>query len=454
MKWLFAVFAFFISAGMGAWAQPPSDKQLRKSLNELMLAQFPPDKPGCAVLVARQGAMIYQQASGMADLELSVPLKPDMVFNLASITKQFTAVAILQLAEQHKLSLSDTIQQYIPDFPAKGHPITIEHLLTHTSGIRDYLQIEYSGINMERWDFSPKQLIDSFKTKPIEFEPGTRFAYSNSGYYLLGYIIEKISGKQYQQYIEDYLLKPLGMTNTYFDRSNSLIPNRVKGYQLTGAQYRNADYWSPSILYAAGGLLSTTGDLLKWHNGLWSHQLISEQSLQQAMENHRLKDGTETGYGYGWYVRNANGIRSIEHQGGLPGFQTNELYYPEQQVFVTVLCNCGAINVNDISLKIAAVALNQSLQPDITVDDRILDQYLGTYTLSGNPNRSIQITRMYGRVVARLSDTEIVPLLFQTETKFQLKNLLNADGEFVSENGKVVKFIIRQNGVYEWIKGL
>lgn len=428
------------------------DKPTTRKLDDLLSARFPAAAPGCEVLVARKGAIIYDKTFGSANLELDLPLKPGMAFSLASITKQFTAVAILQLVGQGKLSLTDSIRKFVPDFPSKGHTITIENLLTHTSGIGDYMQMSFGGINMERWDFGPGQLIDSFKSRPLEFEPGTRFSYSNSGYYLLGYIIEKISGLRYQRYIEDNLLKPLGMNHTGFDSAGIIIPNRVSGYRRDGDQYRNADYWSPTILYSAGGLISTAPDLFKWHQGLYAGQLLKRETLQKAFAPYVLKDGGSAGYGYGWYIRNQNGVRSIEHQGGLPGFQTWETYYPEQDVFIVILCNSGAAPVDELAVKISGIVLNISLQADIHVDDAILDRYLGTYEMSGAPGRKITILRMAGRVVAKFSEQEYVPLVFQTQTRFQFKNLLNADCEFVLENGKVTRFIVNQNGRYEWLR--
>ena len=227
----FPCFLFLLLSLTASYAQ---DRQLEKGIDELLKKQFSLSQPGCEVLVAKHGQVIYKKAFGSANIELNVPLLPDMVFNLASITKQFTAVAILQLVEQGKISLQDSLQKFIPDFPSKGYTITIENLLTHTSGIPDYLQLDFPNINMERWDFMPKQLIDSFKSYPLQFQPGTRFSYSNSGYYLLGYIIEQVSGKRYQSYIQDNLLKPLGLTHTYFDSAGIIIPNRVNGYWKEG----------------------------------------------------------------------------------------------------------------------------------------------------------------------------------------------------------------------------
>lgn len=426
--------------------------QMEKKLDSLLAGYFIPTQPGCEVLVARHGQIIYKKAYGRANLELNVPMSTGMVFNLASITKQFTAVAILLLQEQGKISLYDSLQKFIPDFPSKGHTITIEHLLTHTSGIKDYLQLDYSGQNIERWDFMPKQLIDSFKNYPLNFTPGTRFSYSNSGYFLLGYIIEKVTGKPYQNYLMNNLLKPLGLTHTCFDSEGNIIPGRVNGYRKEGESIKNADYWSPTIEYAAGGLISNVDDLLKWHNGLYSYQVLKKETLQKAFMPFQLADGTTTGYGYGWFLKTANGIQSIEHEGGLPGFKTNEIYYPAEDLFIAILCNCGAVNIDELCANISVITLGKPLQSDVDLDSKILDKYVGTYKLSIDTSRTITMQRVNDRLVAVVSPSQNIPLLFQSETRFQFKDLLSASCEFVVEEGKVTKFNVNQNGHYEWIK--
>jgi CubicO group peptidase (beta-lactamase class C family) len=233
-KYRSILFIVFFAAGYSSARAQTDDvsiKTLTAKLDKLMEEKYTSPGPGCAVLVAKQGKILYNKAFGSADLELNVPLQPGMVFKLGSITKQFTAVAILQLVEQGKISLQDSLQKYIRDFPSKGYTITIENLLTHTSGIKDYMQIDYPEPYLERRDFTPPQLIDSFKNVPLEFEPGTKFSYSNSGYFLLGYIIEKIAGKAYPDYIRENILRPPGLSHTYLDSSNIIIPNRVNGYK-------------------------------------------------------------------------------------------------------------------------------------------------------------------------------------------------------------------------------
>ncbi|HSC52692.1 MAG TPA: serine hydrolase domain-containing protein [Phnomibacter sp.] len=443
---LLLVILFTVSFSNG------QNNKIEKQLDQLLSGQFKPTEPGCEILVAKQGKVIYKKAFGSANLEQNIPLHPDMIFKLASITKQFTAVAILQLVQLGKISLQDSVQKFIPDFPFKGNTITIENLLTHSSGIRDYMQIEYAGINMERWDFSPKQLIDSFKNYPLQFVPGTKYSYSNSGYFLLGYIIEKVSGKRYQKYVQENIITPLGLTHTYFDDNGNIIPGRVNGYGREGNGFRNADYWSPTIAYAAGGLLSNTEDLYKWISGLLSYKILNKEWLDKAFTGYKLKDGYTISYGYGWYIEDKGNVKSIEHAGNMNGFVTNEIYYPKQDVFVAILCNREDAPKDALSKEISEIVLGQPLQAGIRISDSLMNSYIGTYALSLDPKRTIVITKEKDHLIAKVSGQDSFDILFQTTTKFQLQNVRNAAAEFVIENGKVSKFIFDQNGQFEWNK--
>ncbi|MBL7725041.1 MAG: beta-lactamase family protein [Chitinophagaceae bacterium] len=431
-------------------AQQTTGKQLEKKLDNFLSTEIKSSEPGYQVLIAKSGQVIYNKAFGLADLELGVPIKADMVFNLASVTKQFTAVAILQLVEQGKISLSDSLQKFIPDYPFKVGIITIENLLTHTSGIKDYLQIAFPTPFLERWDFAPKQLIDSFKYHPLEFMPGTKYSYSNSGYFLLGYIIEKVSGKSYQQYIRENLLTSAGLANSNFDWDNHIIPGRVKGYVKADASFKNINYMSPSIQYAAGGLISNVEDLYTWHKALYSYRLLKKESLEKAFSPFRLKDGSVTNYGYGWNINTYNGIKVIEHQGALPGFSAQVMYFPDDDVFMAILCNNGGISINKIVNNVAALVLNKPLQADIRLSEKEFDSYAGTYQLVNNPGRTAKLYKMNGSLVAEVTNAELLLILFQSPTKFQFKNLPDANCEFILENGKVTKFTVTQNGYFEW----
>lgn len=447
---LFFITLFFLQTI--SYGQTKEDKLLEKRLDALLSPQFEPAAPGCVVLVAKKGEIVYNKAFGAANIELNVPLRTDMVFRIGSVTKQFTAVAILQLVEQGKLSLQDSIQKYIKDYPSKGHIITIEHLLTHTSGIKDYLQINYSSPFLERWDFTPKQLIDSFKNVPMEFAPGAKFSYSNSGYALLGYIIEKVSGMYFQDYMQQNLFKPLGLSNTFCDNAGSIIPKRVNGYVKEVQGYKNADYWSMTVAYSAGSMVSCVEDLLKWHTALHSYKILKKETLDKAFTSFMLKDGTPAEYGYGWFLKQVNGTRSIAHGGAISGFRSNALYYPAEDVFIAVLFNCGCARVDELSLAISGLALGRPMQTDIKVSDAVLNACTGTYYLVSNPKRTIVLTKENDHLLAMISGQGSFPLLFQSDTKFQFKNVADAQCEFVYENGKVTKMVVNQNGVYEWKK--
>ena len=253
------LYLLLLGLALSLTAVAQTTAQLTNEFDKLLTEQFKADGPGCTALVAHKGQVIYQKAFGMANLELNVPMQPDNVFRIGSITKQFTAIAILQLMEQGKLSLQDEITRFIPDYPTQGKKITVEHLLTHTSGIKSTTDMP-TFWSMIRKDMTPPELIDIFKNQPLEFDPGTNWKYCNSGYGLLGYIIEKVSKKTYPQYLEEAFFKPLGMTQSYFGSNTKLIKNQVAGYESdSNGVLQNASYISMTIPYLERNpALSTT----------------------------------------------------------------------------------------------------------------------------------------------------------------------------------------------------
>ena len=262
------------------------------AIDQLLSGTFKPGEPGAAVIVTRKGQTLFRKGYGMADLELQVPIEPDMVFRLGSVTKQFTAVAILMLEEQGKLSVSDPITKFLPDYPTQGHTITVEHLLTHTSGIRSYTEMP-EWLPQWRKDFTLNELIDFFKNQPMDFAPDEKWLYDNSGYILLGAIIEKASGQSYEDFIRTKIFEPLGMKHSCYDHTERIIPKRVKGYERTSSGFQNAPYLSMTQPYAAGSLASSVDDLALWNSALWSNKLLKPESLAKAHKAHVLKDGRD-----------------------------------------------------------------------------------------------------------------------------------------------------------------
>jgi len=320
-KWLFPfVFLGLVPGHVGS-AQIPgqvSDKDLSAQIDKLLSDVYKPGQPGGAVLVKKQGKVILQKGYGLANLELNVPIEPDMIFRIGSITKQFTGVAILMLAEEGKLSLQDEITRFLPDYPTQGKKITIEHLLTHTSGIKSYTELP-EWLPLQRKDMTVGEIIDLFKNQPMEFAPGEWWKYCNSGYILLGAVIEKASGKMYADFLQDRIFGPLGLKNSLYDSTSRIIPRRVPGYAKGNAGYENAPYLSMSQPYAAGSLASSVDDLAAWTESLLAGKLLKRETLERAFTPYKLKDGLDTKYGYGWCASDYEGHRLIEHSGGIHG---------------------------------------------------------------------------------------------------------------------------------------
>ena len=280
-------------------------QNLTSQVDEYLLSHSQPNAPGASVLISKDGKAIYKKAVGMANLELNVPLSTDHVFEIGSITKQFTAVSILMLEEQGKLKVEDNITKYIPDYPTHGKTITIHHLLNHTSGIKSYTSME-NFIKNARTDMTPTELIDVFKNEPMDFDPGEKFLYNNSGYILLGHIIEVVSEQSYAEFVQDHIFSKLGMKSSYYGSMTKIIPNRASGYQDKNG-FVNADYLSLTLPYAAGSIMSTVDDLLIWQNAISANKLIKRSSLEKAINGSMLNNGEKIPYGYGWSHGSVNG---------------------------------------------------------------------------------------------------------------------------------------------------
>ncbi|KPV51568.1 beta-lactamase, partial [Kouleothrix aurantiaca] len=232
-----------------------TDSSLAQQIDALAHELYAPDAPGAALIAVRDGETILRRGYGMAQLELGVAIEPEMVFRIGSITKQFTAVAILMLAGQGRLALNDPITRFLPDYPMGDARITVEHLLTHTSGIRSYTDMP-EWLPLWRKDFTLTELIGLFKNEPMRFAPGTRWAYNNSGYILLGAMIEAVSGVSYESFLQQHIFDPLGMRHSCYDNTLRIVSGRVAGYEKEPDGYRNAEYLSMTQPHAAGALAS------------------------------------------------------------------------------------------------------------------------------------------------------------------------------------------------------
>ncbi len=344
-------------------ADPQSgDATLIEQIDALLREHYRPDRPGVAVIVSRRGEVIFRGGHGLANLELGVKIEPHMVFRLGSISKQFTATAILLLEEAGKLSLDDSITTYLPDYPMHGRTITIEHLLRHTSGIANYTALPWFESNQRR-DLSLDELIAVFKNEPPDFGPGEKWNYSNSGYILLGAIIEKVSGLSYEQFLQDRIFGPLGMGHSGYDHPERIVPGRVAGYQIGAADLENAPYLSMTLPHAAGALVSSVEDLA-------TGKALQPETLRRAWTSGLLNNGDGHGYGHGWMVFSYEGHRAIEHAGGIHGFFTDGIYFPDHGVYVGVLANLMAAEAapDKTALRIAGLVIGAPYQEPPTVD--------------------------------------------------------------------------------------
>lgn len=379
----------FLFSTLGALAQSGLNPNLGLEFDRLLSERYQPGQPGVAALVAKDGQVIYRKSFGMANLELDVPMTPDMVFRIGSITKQFTAVAILQLMEQGKLSLDDEITRFIPDYPTQGHKITIHHLLNHTSGIKSYTSMPKFR-EVRQIDRSPMEIIDFFKDQPMDFAPGERYLYNNSGYILLGYIIEKIFGQTYEEYVNEHLFKPAGMEKSLYGNDHIVLKNRAYGYQPSPGGFANSDFISMTLPYAAGSLMSNVDDLFKWNQALQSGKLLKKETLELAFKPGKLNDGTPMTYGYGWDMGNLQGSPVIVHGGGINGFLTFASWLPKENVVVVLLQNVTGQDPEDLAYQMAAQTIGKPFNlKEIPVAENTLQEYVGVFESQDGVKRAI-----------------------------------------------------------------
>jgi CubicO group peptidase (beta-lactamase class C family) len=319
-----------------------------------------------AVLVATKGRVVFANCYGMANRELGVANTTNMIFRLGSVTKQFTAMCILILQEEHKLSVTNLISQYVEDCPKAWRGITIHHLLTHTAGIPSFTGFQ-DNLRFERLPTTVAATVKRFKDEPLDFEPGTRMQYSNSGYVLLGYIIERVTGKSYEGFVTEKIFHPLGMHHSGYDHPAKILPNRAAGYSKRGTNIVNCVPFAMDTPHAAGGLYSTVGDLLLWDQALYSERLVPARALEAMFTE------CKNGYCYGWFHGNllqraaqrwlqtgigGSGHDSYGHGGGISGFATQVIRFPKEKVYIAVLSNYEWAQSSIIAEKLSFLFFN------------------------------------------------------------------------------------------------
>jgi CubicO group peptidase (beta-lactamase class C family) len=362
---------------------------LPEKLDAIASEAFAKDGPGGSVIVVQAGKTLLRKSYGMADLELGVPAKPEMVFRIGSMGKQFTAVAILQLVKEGKVKFDDPLSKYVPDFPG-AEVITVEQLLTHTSGIRSYNDVPSALIGI-RDDKTPMQLVEGIRNEKPAFAPGESWMYSNSGYLFLGIIIEKVSGMKYADYMQTKLFTPLGLKHTFVEDEGRIVAGRVKGYAIGPDNVlRNAGYMNMTFPYASGSIETNVDDLAKWNQLLMAGKVIDKALVDRAWTESRTKDGKPTGYGYGWYVSDEDGVHFVVHGGAITGFRSSGVLVPEKKLFVGILHNAlGSGNdmlytLKYIATRLALEALGQGWNATpVAMPDAAKSRFTGIYDFNG-----------------------------------------------------------------------
>jgi CubicO group peptidase (beta-lactamase class C family) len=396
-----------------------------------------------SVLIARDGKPVLERSYGFADAEWQTRNTADTRFRIGSITKQFTAAAILMLKERGQLSLQDPIGKYLRDAPASWGHITIYNLLTHTSGLPNINAFEdYGSIRMIA--AAPDQLIARFRDKPLEYELGTQYSYGNSDYIVLGRLIEVVSGKSYAAFLQQQIFDPLQMTSTGVDDEHAVVPLRAEGYAVTPNGIRHADAVSMTVPFSAGNLYSTVGDLFKWESALFAGRVVSSTSLKLMTTPFRK------GYGLGLFIDNKDGHRVISHSGDIDGFGGMLAYYPDDKLTVIVLSNLfgGAYGLVAKDMAKSAFCIPFVLPSERKVEAvpvTTLAEYAGTYKLT--PTIANVITLTKGHLTSKIGNQAELEMVPESPTMFFFRSG-EAEVEFVRDpsTGKVAHLIVHQDG--------
>ncbi|HEX8247150.1 MAG TPA: serine hydrolase [Pyrinomonadaceae bacterium] len=440
----FVVFVIvWLSLPASGFAQTAvSNQEVAAKVDEYMNALVNVKGFGGAVLVARDGKPIVGHGYGLANVELNVANTAQTKFRLGSLTKQFTAGAILLLQERGKLNVRDGICKYLQDCPAAWQTITIHQLLTHTSGIANITALA----DWEAKKTLPATLaqnIARFRDLPLEFKPGEQFKYSNSNYLLLGALVEKASGTSYEAFMKENVFAPLKMADTGLDHSAQILKNRAAGYSRVGETLVNASYIEMSIPSAAGALYSTVEDLLRWDQALYTENFLTRKSLDAMFT------AEKNGYAYGWGVGTLNNRRYIAHTGGIEGFSAHISRFPDARATVIVLLNNDNAPANLVAGDLAAILFGENYEVpkgrrQITLDAKIYDAYLGQYEIA--PGFALTITREGNKLMVQATGQPAAELFPESETKFFLR-VVDAQITFTKEaSGKVTGLILQQGG--------
>ncbi|QIK96026.1 beta-lactamase family protein [Sphingomonas sp. HDW15A] len=378
----FLAASLLAGVSTASWALPADFKA---NADKIVAMASTPDGPGYAVVITENGKTVYRNERGFANIESKVPISPATSFRFASITKQFTAAAIMKLVDQGKISLDDPVTKYLPDYPGPGGAATVRQLLNHTSGIMPYTQIPSWVAKADSGASATTQsLIDEFKAVPLQFKPGEQYSYNNSGYVLLGAILEKLTGKSWDEAIVSTVTGPLGLKSIMAGVHEPEVKAMAVGYTDEEGKTLPAPAIHMSNPHAAGALIGTADDLVRWGNALHGGKVLSPASYALMTSAQKLKNGESIPYGFGLAPSDVRGRKTIGHNGNIHGFATGSMYVVEPKIFIVVLGNSDAmVDASTLATRLAAVAVGDPF-PEFTarpVDKQAVTALLGSYAL-------------------------------------------------------------------------
>jgi CubicO group peptidase (beta-lactamase class C family) len=458
---------------------PAQDKAAK--IDELMKVYNSYRQLNGAVLVAENSKVIFKRGYGMANMEWNIPVETDTKFRLGSITKQFTSMLILQLVQEGKIKLEGKLTDYLPDYRKDtGDRITIHQLLNHTSGIPSYTGLPNFFQEISRNPYSVSDFVKKFASGDLEFEPGTKFSYNNSGYFLLGAIVERVTGKPYEQVLKERIFDPVGMKSTGYDHHETILAKRAAAYEKRPGGYVNAPYLDMSLPYAAGSLYSTVEDLYLWDQALYTEKLLSPE-LKELM----FKPGLSN-YAYGWVVRKAplgaqdEPVTIIEHGGGINGFNTLITRMPESKNLIILLNNTGGTKLGEMSQKIAGILFGKAYKAPLrdiaeTLFDTVMEKDVQTaikqyrelketqkdaydfseQQLNGLGYRLLQMKRVKDAIEIFKLNVEMFPQSFNTYDSLGEGYMENGDKNLAIQNyKKSLELNPKNTGAVEKLKKL
>ena len=452
-----ALISVFLGCSQSSQAQAPVVALEQLAVVEAKLSKwYPEDQPGAVVLLMKDGQVVFRKGYGLANATLKAPIKPEMTFRIGSVTKQFTAAAVLKLVEDGKVDVNLPISRYLKDLPETWKAITVEQLLTHTAGLPNYTDVEALWEKPDK-RFKPAKMLEEYVGDlPLQFEPGSKYAYSNTGYVLLGMLIERISGQSYDDFLQKRLLDPLGLDHTHYDSDTDPDPDLPVGYRQGTSVARS---WSVTQKYAAGGLVSTASDLALWTQALHDGKVVKPESLAKMMTPVKLKGGREESYGYGLEFRSSHGHRLVGHGGEVDGFQCRVEADPAARAVAVILSNSREpkAEIEYFTRYLLALAAGRALPEPVPapIEPSALQSVAGLYSLE---NQIRLITFEGGKLHSRRLGHSKFALIPLSPMEFRFEDS-DAYLRFEREGGKVTGMYRRyadfpESRVYKWMEAL